>query len=116
MNKEKQRIKIAEACGYRPATPGALGVLRWYDPHHQNGDLGNGICYIDELPDYLNDLNAMHESEKMLSRGRNYYQLGGFGFYLKTLGQICYQKSSVDGTASQRAEAFLKSLNLWEDE
>jgi hypothetical protein len=115
MKPEAQRIAIAEACGYRPATPGALGVLRWHDPHHQNGDLGNGICYIDELPDYLNDLNAMHQAEKVLSRGKNYYQLGGFGFYLKTLGQIIYQSSCVDSTAAQRAETFLRTLGKWKE-
>lgn len=114
MNKEKQRIKIAEACGwsnlqysdYKPLGKAQL-VGRHPDGSKQN---------LLRVPDYLNDLNAMHEAEKVLSRGKNYNQFGGFGFYLKTLGQICYEASCVYATAAQRAEAFLKTLNLWEDE
>jgi hypothetical protein len=113
MNKEKQRIAIAEACGwsnlqdsdYKPFGKAQL-VGR-----HPGGSEQNLL----RVPDYLNDLNAMHESEKVLSRGKNYYQLGGFGFYLKTLGQIIYQSSCVDSTAAQRAEAFLRTIGKWED-
>jgi hypothetical protein len=111
MNKEKQRIAIAEACGYRPATPGALGVLRWHDPHHQNGDLGNGICYIDELPDYLKDLNATQSAENTLSvRDKQ--------GYISILRNICTVAGCwpETATAAQRAEAFLKALNLWKEE
>ena len=67
-----------------------------------------------DLP-FSSCLNAMHEAEKVLSRGKNYYQLGGFGFYLRTLEQICYQPSCVESTAAQRAEAFLRALGKWEE-
>ena len=103
MNQEKQRIAIAEACGI--VSKDKWGIL-YKTPR--------GI--LRDCPDYLADLNAMHEAEKVLSRGKNYYQLGGFGFYLRTLEQICYQPSCVESTAAQRAEAFLRALGKWEDD
>jgi hypothetical protein len=66
-------------------------------------------------PDYCRDLNAMHEAEKTLSRGQNYYQLYGFGFYITTLTQICYQQHILTATASQRAEAFVRTIDKWKD-
>jgi hypothetical protein len=61
MNPEAQRIAIAEACGMK----WTLSDDGWWD-----GPSGNeGISYermLDRLPDYLNDLNAMHEVEKAL--------------------------------------------------
>ena len=77
----------------------------------------------DALPDYLNDLNAMHEAEKVLpdmasdDDGRD--QLG----YMETLADTLLAKWSSNNsadmwlithaTAAQRAEALLKALNLW---
>ncbi len=59
------------------------------------------------IPDYLNDLNAMHEAEGTLNRGSGYHETGGYGLYLVALDH------DVSATAAQRAEAFLKTLNLW---
>ena len=99
MTPEAQRIAIAEACGWKP------------NPFERDM---RGQMFPQSPPDYPNDLNAMHEAEKMLNRGNNYYQLGGFGLYLKILGQICHQASSVDASAAQRAEAFLCAIGKWE--
>ena len=108
MSPDAQRIAISEACGWTEIEPCTCcnGVSRGYQP--------TPGAHKKHLPDYLNDLNAMHQAEKVLSRGRNYNQLGGFGFYLKTLGQIIYQSSCVDSTAAQRAEAFLRTIGKWE--
>jgi hypothetical protein len=65
--------------------------------------MGNGT----QSPDYLNDLNAMHEAEKMLNSESGYHGIGGYGLYLVAL------EHNVSATAAQRAEAFLKTLNLW---
>ena len=95
MNKEQQRIKIAGACGYskgwdyRTATP-------W-----------NEWC-IKSLPDYLNDLNAMHEAMKTLSP-----KMGiEFCFHLNDMG-ISGEWDMLTATAAQRAEAFLKTIKKW---
>ena len=114
MNNEKQRIAIAEACGLpKPYS-------RWSgadsDTLCHSVTVEDGLKRAKPIPDYTQDLNAMHEAEKVLSRGKNYYQLGGFGFYLRTLEQICYQPSCVESTAAQRAEAFLRALGKWEDD
>lgn len=60
MNDEEIRIAIAEACGANP--------FREEEYPHRTmwtfGEIGSGEpCYtIYDLPDYPNDLNAMHES------------------------------------------------------
>ncbi len=63
-----------------------------------------------EVPHYYSDLNAMHEAEKTLTDN----QISPF---LMILSQ---EVEGVDwafrATASQRAEAFLRTLNLWRDD
>ena len=60
MTDEQKRIKIAEADGWRKMTaPRELGF----------GASAPDKCwyFVHQLPDYLNDLNAMHEAEKVLT-------------------------------------------------
>jgi hypothetical protein len=73
----------------------------------QYGWHGDGDISIDNLPDYLNDLNAMHEAEKMLEADDNH----AYGCYCSDL----YEKygNTVSLTASQRAEAFLRTIGKW---
>lgn len=96
MIKEKQRIAIAEACGWKPDKRG----LGWLNPQ--------GV--YSELPDYLSDLNAMHEAEKEII-ARN--KMNGFNGYENTLCGIIDNGNCVNATASQKAEAFLRTLDLW---
>lgn len=69
-------------------------------------------------PDYLSDLNAMHEVEKNLS----FEQCGAYSLELNA--KIKQDKKSpkfkVDEfrwhtTAAQRAEAFLRTIGRWKD-
>lgn len=107
MTPEKQRIAIAEACGWaRPEWK--YGQYEWNNPQGVN-------VPSSQFPDYLNDLNAMHEAEKVLrkvmkpsdtdtiigNRMRDYAERLGY---------------AIDATAAQRAEAFLRTLSLWEDD
>ena len=57
--------------------------------------------------DYCKDLNAMHEAEKALNR----YQQSVIYYLMKMVGYHTFD--SAHATARQRAEAFLKTLNLW---
>jgi len=58
-------------------------------------------------PNYCNDLNAMHEAEKMLGGDQRFV-------YWHNLNSIVLGTVHVAfATAAQRAEAFLKTLNLW---
>ena len=126
MNPEKQRIAIAEACNIQTKYWNAIynnhgRVSRVTFKTKQGADnytfneLGvEEFINLDALPDYLNDLNAMHEAEKGLP-------LEKIGRYVCYLTSITNAVDSTHGysrailsTAPQRAEAFLKTLNLWE--
>ena len=67
----------------------------------------------DDLPDYLNDLNAMHEAEKVLFAQ-------GWEWQVRYYNRLCAMSGCTNSaiktltlTAAQRAEAFLKTLYLW---
>jgi hypothetical protein len=95
MNKEKQRIAIAEACGWNYIDSKTI---------YPRG-IKDGVTL--ELPNYLNDLNAMHEAENLVLRS----------------AQQCrdYADALDDGngghfaTAAQRAEAFLRTIGKWKE-
>jgi hypothetical protein len=96
MNTEQQKITIAEACGFKKEV-GCTGIIRWRDTE--------GL--IDRLPDYLNDLNAMAAAESIIIKA---------GAQTIRLYEDALQKfvaNIVFATAALRAEAFLKTLNLW---
>lgn len=121
MDKTQQRIKIAEACGYTEVKP----IYSTYK--FERGDATEpkliGIMgkFPDPtncqpwLPDYLNDLNAMHEAEKVLTKDQDLQ-------YHLALTKICtgygvpeFLGSAIRATAAQRAKAFLRTLGKWED-
>jgi hypothetical protein len=115
MKPEQQRIAIAEACGWRIESDGANTFV--YSPNKTSGTgyRMNDIRHpkiIKLLPDYLNDLNAMHEAEKALDPIRQCR-------YAETLYRLMIGNHAVSGfmkihaAAALRAEAFLKTLNLW---
>ena len=64
---------------------------------------------------YLNDLNAMHEAEKMIPRQLyhvDYWQKGYVRFQQILSGLTITPYSA---TSSQRAEAFLRTIGKWEE-
>ena len=81
MKPEQQQVAIEEACGW---TVWSCGV-----------------------PDYLNDLNAMHEAENSLTTSQ-----------MTTMSQYLHRKIGVlwgFATAAQRAEAFLRTIGKWKE-
>jgi len=107
MNPEQQRIAIAEACGWTECQ-----LIKGYDgklvPY---GFAPNESPILKETPDYLSDLNAMHHAEN--------YCLHNLLLWAKYRHLLLLITSNVSGvpesaTAAQRAEAFLKTLGLWE--
>ena len=114
MNPEQQRIAIAESVGwadiyYNPVHGGWMGTRPKEDRDSYH------------LPDYLNDLNAMHEAEKVLtSEYRPACGESQISGYLAWLG-YCGENDTaeiywcVSTTATQRAEAFLRTLGLWKE-
>jgi len=113
MNQEKQRIAIAEACGWRhKERVFEVGVQielgGWYDPDgHFYGE------HTSDLPNYLNSLDAVHEAVETL-RYRDGFEWFDFQ---KHLLDICGSvMNCIQATAEQRAEALLKTLRLWTEE
>ena len=113
MNKEKQRIAIAEFCGWSQDE-----VLGWWAP--DDSEWYGTSWGIDMLPNYLNDLNAMHDAEKGLTdaQWREYTNnlLNLTAMYIDQEGAPMRLVSSIHATAEQRAEALLKTIGRWEDE
>ena len=71
---------------------------------------------IDDLPDYLNDLNAMNEAvmEKLKAHEMC---LADFAENLAKVIQVPSSSLAlIIATASQRAEAFLRTIGKWEDD
>jgi hypothetical protein len=86
----QQRIAIAEACGWTEISDwAACGI---YGKHPRFG-------WTHLIPDYLNDLNAMHEAEKCLT----YEQRHDYATHF-------IDHEIVFATAAQRADAFIKTL------
>ena len=114
MTNEQQRIAIAEACGWKKMNWNEATVygspthgFRVWKSKHQDSIMSYKGRVGERIPDYLNDLNAMHDAEKMLEVEDNH----AYGCYCIEL----YEKygNTVSLAAAQRAEAFLKTLNLW---
>lgn len=117
MNKDKQRIAIAEACGYQQLLGDPYRGKAWMPKGWTIEKFirrGEPAIYVDGLPDYLNDLNAMHEAEKIIFERMKWEQ---YNHLLKEAAGIAGRmvNYAAHATAAQRAEAFLKTLNLWKD-
>ena len=114
MTPEAQRIAIAEACGWTEISDWGAGGINGKHPTEP---------WTEVIPDYLNDLNAMHEVESSLTEEQFYI----YGSDLDTITlpknsmPMCYVDSPEAGmyrelicaTAAQRAEAFLRAINKW---
>jgi hypothetical protein len=109
MTPEKQRIAIAEACGYTH-----VRIVKSLDgpPDHC---IGHHPAQPHSIPDYLNDLNAMHEVEKACIYTDDEIDSDLIGDYLTSLVIAADSGRSQSATAAQRAEAFLRTLGKWEE-
>jgi hypothetical protein len=120
MDPQLQRFAIADILGYTKTKHESEGFGGPGSVYVDNGWERNGV-FLRKLPDYLNDLNAMHEAEKVLSandlvvyaahltRGRPIWDVMPNDEHFP----ICPE--AIRATAAQRAEAFLRTLNKWTD-
>ena len=105
MTNEQMNVAIAEACGWtdiHDSGPWHNHKL-WGYPPELLGQGGNAYKY---MPDYVYDLNAMHEAEKTLTDDQ-------WHDYVENVGGFCQQV--MYATARQRAEAFLRTIGKWEE-
>jgi hypothetical protein len=114
MTNEQINIAIAEACG-------------WTDCSIIDGILCGlpiGVTSLngryDIIPNYCNDLNAMHEAEKVLNdeQHRQYRSEVWYSVCNDISSYECVkaaERPHFSATSHQRAEAFLKTLGKWEE-
>jgi hypothetical protein len=110
MTPEAQRKAILEFCGWKKQDPKLTGGEVW---HLQ----GYGYSLPHDLPDYPRDLNAMHEAESALlpaEAERFSYELGQI--VSRTITKHCSMFKQIHATASQRAEALLRTIGKWQTE
>lgn len=100
MTDEQINAAIAKACGWRKED----GVYVW---------TAHGIdCTYPELWDWANDLNAMHQAEKVLTE----LQCAFFRTHLRERLEAHPASRYIwHATARQRAEAFLRTLGKWRE-
>ena len=113
MNEEKQIIAIAEACGWRAIQD---SEYKPFGKPYKVGYNPNGEANLQQLPNYLNDLNAMHEAEKLLHDDDIRCEfVDHLTFTVDGMWADAKRRfECATATAAQRAEAFLKTLKLWE--
>lgn len=110
MDEQDQRIAIAEACGWHYERIDADGgCYGWVAPGG-----GNLQTAPDCFPDFLHDLNAMHEAEKALNPvQRRAYIRELWSLYPGNQTEHYYK--AIFTTAAQRAEAFLRTIGKWKE-
>lgn len=121
MTPEAQRIAIAKACGWTRMSQGHLPqsgrqhpLLGDYDlcgTPPEDRDKEEDDQSFKQVPDYFNDLNAMHEVEA----GRYWGETDVYQHHLENI-TFAVGIRVWHATAAHRAEAFLKSINKWEAE
>jgi hypothetical protein len=116
LSAEQQQLKVAELCGYTlERKAGWLNFPMWF-----KGD----DVQTQGLPDFLNDLNAMHEAwltkiaENNVLCSKFCYFLGQVLRPLWTDDKdfIWFYSRVENATAEQRAEAFVLTLEPEETE
>lgn len=93
MSPEAQRIALAQICQYRGTSE-----------HPVNPEFA--AYYLEHLPDYLNNHEHMRDAEAVLDEEQ-------VEQYESILMQLAGSLSSV--SPAQRAEALLKTLELWKN-
>lgn len=106
MSPEAQRVAIAEWMGWRrgeSVNAWTEEITHWVNPRNLGQD----------LPDFTNDLNAIHAAEKHLkdSQIKQYVANIWRAMHLSPEAFI----GTIHATAAQRCEALLRTLDLWSE-
>ncbi len=115
MTPEQQRIELAKLDGWTYSTTGGDGdYCGWSAPGQTYRDSWIRPWFEEsELPNYLSDLNAVHELEKKL-----FLTFDDWSDYTTELSRITpdswsYVKSLTGASAAQRCEAILRVKGIW---
>jgi hypothetical protein len=115
MTNEELTVEIAEFCGWRNireqdyqsfgTDPYIDGPSQVWVGIHPESDVDSKEYEV--IPDYCNDLNEMHEAEKMLNEKQE-------DIMNSTLWDIMDGRKYLwHSTASQQAEAFVRTIDKW---
>jgi hypothetical protein len=110
MSPEAQRIAIAMSLGWdeESARRGFETTVR-----EQDGYTYSQIST--KLPDYLNDLNAIHEAVKRLPQNLKPRYFACLCTVVSGAISLHGYAEATEATAAQRCEAFLKTIEKWEE-
>jgi hypothetical protein len=129
MTPEAQRIAIAEFCGWSRSNTRdytIYGLVRRGSPVYGESTRvpaytkRGAHCRAENLPNYLNDLNAMNEAEEKLHASFQQSEM-----FVHRIEQVVYKTKSsgigikfatINATAAQRAEALLRTIGKWQTE
>ena len=107
MSPEEQQIAIAEALGYTQEEPWLDGRDCWSHKDHPP-HVG-----FDVIPDYLHDLNAIHEAVKTIPQNLMFRYFACLCNVVSGSISLYGYSKATEATAAQRCEAFLKTLDKW---
>lgn len=124
MTDEQINIAIAEACGWR-CCKRDMRIAELVHTHPYHGLVGIEPTAKEYdgskdwqywvIPNYCDDLNAMHEAEESL----NHLQQCEFAekLFRVMIGEDGVSEfMKIHSTAAQRAEAFLRTIGKWEEQ
>jgi len=114
LSEEEQRIAVAELCGWKKIKSLTNKLPIGLAPY--SGRLDH---YRQEVPDYLNDLNAMHEAENQIRHGSTGIRERWVLFLAHVVTQRKYMCIDLSwglscliagATAKQRCKAFVLTM------
>ena len=100
MTNEEINEAIAKHTGWKQCDCGNKDCLAWFRKESWEPEFA---------PLFATDLNAMHEAEKMLTSE----QVTSYVYSLESMNERW--STPAFATASQRAEAFLRTIGKWKE-
>lgn len=110
MTPQEINLAIAKACGWKRSPVGS-----WEKPDSCTVFFESSTTWRVEYapPDYYRDLNAIHEAEEVLLEAGRKGDWRSWDKYRTALEERAGSECACHTPATQRAETFLKTLNLW---
>lgn len=116
MTPEKQRTALAEWRGWkRPDHPDVMKFKEGWTRPEEWWMCPQGVLRLKkDIPDYLNDLNAVHELEKNLTDEEHLcFRVKLWDMVIESTDECRWDRNFISATAAHRCKALLKTLNLW---
>lgn len=115
MKPQAQQIAMAEARGF--SAP--FSIEKVYFETGENDGFEDALydAYHRRVPDYLNDLNAVHGAEKLLTYEQQPHYIHAIKRTVMRVSPIgaADDYETATATAAQRLEALLRTLGKWVD-